>query len=680
MPYSMKSPPDWLKNLPAGAQKIGISVFNSTLSKTDDEDKARTAAWSAIKTKYTKSSDGKWARKKEAEMEEARGLGTAPSGLGGTDICVCPDCGYETEHTRGKACNTISCPKCGTKLAGKGMPQPAKGKKEGVVIDKRLPEVVSLVEAHFDDDKKEIDLCLIEKGWSKNGNYYSETVVESLATKIQDSRKMFADHSLQNEQTKRFGRSIKDWAATVEDTWVDKGHAYAKVSMEENQNTVWLYESAKRHPSEIGVSIDARARVSKGKVDGKEGTIVEEILSAHADFVSYPSAGGRVMRIAASMGGEGDRLDVLEGGIGDYLDRQKKIEKERGEYWDVFSALRSVISSFAKGDELSEKDFDKKIEDVLNEFKTKVQSLSLRTILGKKIGLMYEALADTFEMVGAPGELAYYYEELTDITEEEWSAIDLEDVTEATTFSDTSWATVNKSDLPASAFLIVGDKDKKGTWHLPYKDASGKVNKGALRALSVIVKSGQFRGQKLSFSIPQAIKTKIEGLLKLAKIGKYAKKKESTTEGGDGEMTAEEKQELDQKFAAMETKLQEAESKREKAETKLAALETKLQEAEKKLDDMEVAKKLGEREVFIEAALKEAKFPEVRMTDFFRKSLSGLETEDDVKESIKDRLAMLADQTGKVKGMGESDDDSDENKQQKGLSLEEGEKLLTGKN
>ncbi len=63
MPYSYPSNlPTWAKNLPVGAQKIAVKVFNATLSKTSDEDKARIAAWSAIKQKY-KEVGGKWVKK-----------------------------------------------------------------------------------------------------------------------------------------------------------------------------------------------------------------------------------------------------------------------------------------------------------------------------------------------------------------------------------------------------------------------------------------------------------------------------------------------------------------------------------------------------------------------------------------------------------------------------------------
>lgn len=69
MPYSYPNDvPDYIKNLPVGAQKIFISVFNSTLKDGDSEDKARQAGWGAIKQKYKKV-NGKWVKKNINKME-----------------------------------------------------------------------------------------------------------------------------------------------------------------------------------------------------------------------------------------------------------------------------------------------------------------------------------------------------------------------------------------------------------------------------------------------------------------------------------------------------------------------------------------------------------------------------------------------------------------------------------
>jgi len=60
------------------------------------------------------------ARKLLNRLSEMRGRGTGPEGTGGTDICVCPNCGHEEPHTRGIPCNEMDCPKCGRSMTGRG--------------------------------------------------------------------------------------------------------------------------------------------------------------------------------------------------------------------------------------------------------------------------------------------------------------------------------------------------------------------------------------------------------------------------------------------------------------------------------------------------------------------------------------------------------------------------------
>lgn len=91
--------------------------------------------------------------------------------------------------------------------------------------------------------------------------------------------------------------------------------------------------------------------------------------------------------------------------------------------------------------------------------------------------------------------------------------------------SDAPWSGVDKSKLPKSAFLwIEGDGKLKSQWHLPYKDAAGNVNLGALRAISAVI-AGARTGKPMS--IPADVRKKIVALLKKHKIGQYAKAKAS---------------------------------------------------------------------------------------------------------------------------------------------------------
>lgn len=65
-PYTKENYPEQIKNLPQGARTIWIRTFNSVYEETKDEDKARQAAWSAVKNKYKKVGD-KWVKKSSNE-------------------------------------------------------------------------------------------------------------------------------------------------------------------------------------------------------------------------------------------------------------------------------------------------------------------------------------------------------------------------------------------------------------------------------------------------------------------------------------------------------------------------------------------------------------------------------------------------------------------------------------
>lgn len=61
-------------------------------------------------------------RKRMGKKTGQRGIGEPPMGEGGTDICICPKCGYEVEHERGTPCVESTCPECGSPLVGKTAP------------------------------------------------------------------------------------------------------------------------------------------------------------------------------------------------------------------------------------------------------------------------------------------------------------------------------------------------------------------------------------------------------------------------------------------------------------------------------------------------------------------------------------------------------------------------------
>jgi len=55
---------------------------------------------------------------------EGQGVGGAKQGDGGTDKCYCPECGHSMTHTRGTACTSMKCSKCGATMTGVKLSEP----------------------------------------------------------------------------------------------------------------------------------------------------------------------------------------------------------------------------------------------------------------------------------------------------------------------------------------------------------------------------------------------------------------------------------------------------------------------------------------------------------------------------------------------------------------------------
>ena len=63
MPYSLNNIPNYISNIPIGAQKLFIAAFNSSYKDNGgNEEKSRIAGWSNVKRKWKKQ-NGKWIKK-----------------------------------------------------------------------------------------------------------------------------------------------------------------------------------------------------------------------------------------------------------------------------------------------------------------------------------------------------------------------------------------------------------------------------------------------------------------------------------------------------------------------------------------------------------------------------------------------------------------------------------------
>lgn len=109
-----------------------IMIYGGPL-KSDPQGSSIAQTYRFPKDKFTIEQSKKWledhnikpilfepaSEKTQAALGEGQGQGNEKQNIGGTNVCVCPKCGYEIEHDRGTPCNGIKCPKCDTLMIGK---------------------------------------------------------------------------------------------------------------------------------------------------------------------------------------------------------------------------------------------------------------------------------------------------------------------------------------------------------------------------------------------------------------------------------------------------------------------------------------------------------------------------------------------------------------------------------
>jgi hypothetical protein len=97
------------------------------------------------------------ANKLQNDRGDGQGQGGGRQGDGGAEICECPSCGHTEKHEKGKPCQDIKCPECGTKMVGKTKKENSVGKTHPIMkinAHKRL--VYGVVYTPEDPDAQDV--------------------------------------------------------------------------------------------------------------------------------------------------------------------------------------------------------------------------------------------------------------------------------------------------------------------------------------------------------------------------------------------------------------------------------------------------------------------------------------------------------------------------------------------
>jgi len=143
---------------------------------------------------------------------------------------------------------------------------------------------------------------LIQPGWGTSG-YYGPGLLERDGPKVfAQGTKMYWNHPTATEERERPERSLRDLAAELAGPAEWRADGPTGPGLYADAHVFGPFRDAVNELApHIGVSIRAMGKANKGQAEGREGNIIEEIVSAQSvDFVTEPGAGGRVLQLFES--------------------------------------------------------------------------------------------------------------------------------------------------------------------------------------------------------------------------------------------------------------------------------------------------------------------------------------------------------------------------------------------
>ena len=234
-------------------------------------------------------------------------------------------------------------------------------------------------ELHVDKNNRKVTLNVIQTGWSKNGNLWTEKHLQQMKEMIEVSDKKSYDN---HKEKSGMGRSLTEWIAIYENPKVvQKGNkSVLQVTAEvfeypDTAQAVW--ERILKAPEQVGVSVDVMATGKKGTFEGVEGFLPEDVVGWNsADFVDKPSAGGGIERIGESCIYV-EPKDIIEGAV---ADTKLSIEFEKA-FNDAYWAFERTTMACLRDKEKSVADKKSEIAKYVDEFKGILSKLAIPKIV-----------------------------------------------------------------------------------------------------------------------------------------------------------------------------------------------------------------------------------------------------------------------------------------------------------
>jgi hypothetical protein len=159
-------------------------------------------------------------------------------------------------------------------------------------------DVIPLAEKSIAKDGTAL-LKIIQPGWGSSG-YYSKAVLERDGPKVfAEGTKNYLDHPTKADEVQRPERSLRDLVSVQAEParYLEHGPEgeglYAKSRIFSNYQPL-----LEEYAPYIGTSIRALGRGKRGEAEGREGTIIEQLVAAKSvDYVTQAGAGGRIVQL-----------------------------------------------------------------------------------------------------------------------------------------------------------------------------------------------------------------------------------------------------------------------------------------------------------------------------------------------------------------------------------------------
>jgi hypothetical protein len=157
-------------------------------------------------------------------------------------------------------------------------------------------EFVPLVERAVRRDGT-IPVKLIQPGWGSSGFYPAEVLERDGPVVFPAGTKMYWNHPTLTEEAERPEGDLRNLAAELVSGARWEANGIAGPGLYADAKVFGAYQDAVGELApHIGVSIRAAGRAVAGEADGRQGRIVQQLVSARSvDFVTEPGAGGQII-------------------------------------------------------------------------------------------------------------------------------------------------------------------------------------------------------------------------------------------------------------------------------------------------------------------------------------------------------------------------------------------------